>query len=137
LNASLTVGAASEPSADAALLEPWRARLPRTGAPARATAQWEDISSDAARTVIIDCETADKKADFYPYEHQPSDIEGPTVVLPAPPGHLRLRKTLKKYEGTWPEKLAGLLVGENGSETPAALDVNLPLLMPPPGPTEK
>jgi len=137
LNGNLAVGVASKPSVDGVLLEQWRARLPRTGAPAHATAQWEKMAPGNTRTVIIYWESADKQADFYPYEHQPSDVEGPTVSLPAPPGHLRLRKTLKKNEGEWPEKLAGILVGNSDSSNPTALEADLPLLAPTPGSGEK
>jgi hypothetical protein len=73
-------------------------------------------------------------ADFYSYEHQPSDVQGATEKLPAPPGHLRLRKTIKKYEGPWPEQLVGILVGKSDSANPASFEVTLPLPKPAPTP---
>jgi thiol:disulfide interchange protein DsbD len=136
LTANLTVGHADKPSPDAALIAKWRARLPQTGPAPLATARWESIGPDNTRTVVIDWESAASPADFYPYEHQPSDVEGKTEPLPAPPGHLRLRKVVKKYEGQWPGQLVGLLVGRSNSRNPAAVEANLPLSNPTPPPEQ-
>ena len=54
-SASLTVGDADKPSANAALLESWRARLPETNAdvPLAATGRWESAAQGSPRAVII------------------------------------------------------------------------------------
>lgn len=125
----LTIGGVDKPSSDAALIALWRARLPQPGA-ARATAQWENPGPGNTRLVVIDWESPDAPADFYPYERQPSDVEGSTERLPAPAGHLRLRKVVKKYEGQWPEQLVGILVGKCDSKNRVGVEVNLPLAGP-------
>lgn len=130
--APLAVGMADKPSPDAALIRQWRARVPGA-APAQATAQWESSGPGNTRAVVIDWSTTDSPADFFPYEQPACDVEGATKRLPAPPGHLRLRKMVKKYEGQWPEQLLGILVGKCDSRNPAAVEVNLPL--PEPGPS--
>jgi DsbC/DsbD-like thiol-disulfide interchange protein len=132
VSGTLAVGGVSKSTADAELIKRWRARLPQTGAGTRAKARWESVAPGNTRTVIIDWQSADSAADFYPYEHQPSDVEGATERLPAPPGHLLLRKVVKKYEGQWPEQLVGILVGKSDSHNPTAVEVNLPLLKPTP-----
>ena len=80
LAGKLTVGAKDKASADSALIERWRTRLPRTNAAPTATARWDKMGTNDVRTVIIDWQTTDRAADFYPYENQPSDIEGPTEI---------------------------------------------------------
>jgi thiol:disulfide interchange protein DsbD len=130
LSGKVTVGSKDKPSADAALIERWRARLPQTDAAPSATARWEIVGTNDTRTVIIDWPTTNRAADFYPYENQPSDIEGPTDLLPAPPGHVLLRKTIRKYEGQWPETLVGLLVARTESLNNAGTEARL-LLAPP------
>ena len=130
LSWKVTVGDKDKSSKDAALIEQWRNRLPQTDATASATARWETIGGSDTRTIIIDWKTANRRADFYPYEHQPSDIEGPTELLSAPPGHLRLRKVVRKYEGQWPDTLVGLLVPQSDSTSSAATEAHLPILAP-------
>ena len=121
VSADLTVGNAAKPSFDAPLIELWRARVPQASPPPRATARWESSGPGDIRTVVIDFESAGASADFYPYEHQPADVEGTTEDLPAPPGHFRLRKVVRKYEGRWPEKLVGILVTKGGSGNLASM----------------
>ncbi|MGD1086089.1 MAG: protein-disulfide reductase DsbD domain-containing protein [Verrucomicrobiota bacterium] len=127
----ITVGAAEKPSTAAALIEQWRGRSPRIGAAVHATARWEAISPGDTRTVMIDWESADRPGDFYPYENQSADVQGATERPTAPPGHIFLRKVLKKGDGPWPERLAGILVGRSDSPNPAAVEVSLPLSNPP------
>ena len=130
LTGRLTIGPKDKPSGDADLIEHWRARLPQTNAAPAATARWDIVGTNEVRTVIIDWQTTNRAADFYPYENQPSDIEGPTELLSSPPGHLLLRKTVRKYEGQWPESIAGLLVAQPNSANPLLVEARLPLLPP-------
>jgi len=130
VSASLTVGAGDKPSANAGLLEAWRARLPQTGAPKAATAQWENAAPASPRAVIIDWESPNQPADFYPYEQQGADVQGATDILPGEPGHVRLRKMVKKGEGPWPERLTGILLARNNSQKPLAVEVDLPVQKP-------
>jgi len=130
LSASLIVGGADKPSANAGLLEQWRARLPQTNAPAMATAQWQNTSRQSPRAVIIDWESAGQAADFYPFEEQGAEVQGATEVLPGEPGHVRLRKMVKKGDGPWPEQLTGIIVGTNDLHQRVAVEVNLPCRKP-------
>jgi thiol:disulfide interchange protein DsbD len=130
VNANLTAGSEDKPSANAALLEQWRARLPQTGASAQAAAQWESAAPASPRALIIDWQSGGKKADFYPYEKQGADVQGATDVLPGEPGRVRLRKMVKKGDGPWPERLAGILVATNAAQKLLAVEVNLPLPQP-------
>jgi thiol:disulfide interchange protein DsbD len=132
VRASLTAGNEDKPSASAAALELWRARLPQTKAeaPRLATARWESAAPGNPRAVIIDWESGNRPFDFYPYENQGAEVQGATIILPGEPGHVRLRKLVKKGEGPWPERLTGILVTTNSSQRPLSVEVNLPLQKP-------
>jgi len=130
LKTRLSVGPEDRPTTDTDLIEQWRALLPQTDAPARAAARWQNVSPDGPRTVIIDWESASTCADFYPYEKQGAEVQGGTDILPAAPGHIRLRKVVKKGDGPWPDQLRGILVAEDSSQKPVAVEVNLPLQQP-------
>ena len=125
VSASLTVGGEDKPSANAGLMEQWRARLPQTNAPGPATAQWETASLKSPRAIIIDWKSAGKAADFYPFEEQGAEVQGATEILPGEPGHVRLRKMVTNGDGPWPERLGGILVSTNNSPS-QAVEVNLP-----------
>jgi thiol:disulfide interchange protein DsbD len=130
LRARLSVGADDRPTADTDFLEQCRALLPQTNPPARVTARWQNLAPGGPRAVIIDWESASTCADFYPFEKQGAEVQGATDILPAPPDHIRLRKVVKKGDGPWPERLTGILVAEDSSQRPVAVEVNLPLQQP-------
>jgi thiol:disulfide interchange protein DsbD len=135
VSASLTVGSEDKRSANADSLELWRARLPQTNAPAPVTARWESAAPGSPRAVVIDWAAGNMPFDFYPYENQGADVQGATVILPGEPGHVRLRKMVNKGEGSWPERLIGIVVFTNEMQQPAAVEENLPLQPPAAGAT--
>ena len=129
------VGAEDKPSSDPALIDQWRSRLPATNPPARASARWENADAGETRSIIIDWESADAPGDFFPFEKQAAEVQGATEIVRGQPGHIVLRKTLKKGDGPWPEKLSGLLVAKADSANPSATPVELTLA--PPAPASK
>jgi thiol:disulfide interchange protein len=127
VSGTFTVGGEDKVSADAKLIDQWKARLPQTASDVHATAQWDAISPGDTRAVIIDWESADAPGDFYPYENQGAEVQGATEIRAGAPGHIVLRKVLKKGDGAWPEKLTGILVGKVGTPDPSAVEVSLPV----------
>lgn len=127
ISARLTVGAMNRKSSDAKIIERWRSQLPAAGTNELVTAQWEIVAADDSRAIVIDWKTSDQAADFYPYESQHGDLDEATQHLPAPPGHVRLRKLMQKGDGDWPKQVSGVLV--SGTKLPAhsAFEVNLTL----------
>jgi thiol:disulfide interchange protein DsbD len=120
----------SSSAADAALVEQSLARLPQTNASAQVTARWQNTSPDGPRAVIIDWESGGASPDFFPYEGQGADVQGATEILRSNPGHVLLRKVIRKGTGPWPEYLSGILVAADKSAQPLAVEVNLPLKPP-------
>ena len=130
VSASLTVGGEYKRSTNYAPVRQWLSRLPQPNWSAPVTAQWESAALASPRTVIIDVQSEKMPFDFYPYEQQGADVQGATDILPGEPGHVRLRKMVKKGEGPWPERLMGILVFTNELHQPAAVEVELPLQKP-------
>jgi thiol:disulfide interchange protein DsbD len=122
---ALTIGNQDKPSADAPAIEDWRKRLPKTDLSVPAKASWENLAPGDTRAVIIQWNSPDKPADFYPYAAKDFTVDGKTDVLQGE--GIRLRKIVNKSSGQWPDHLAGLLVGKTDSPNPIAIEVNLPI----------
>jgi thiol:disulfide interchange protein DsbD len=122
---TLTVGDSDKASADAAEIEQWRARLPKTASASIAKAYWENVGTADARPLVIQWDSAEKPADFYPYPDKDFNIDGKTELLPG--AEVRLRKAVQKNQGQWPDHVAGLLIAKADSPNPTAIEVNLPV----------
>jgi thiol:disulfide interchange protein len=125
---TLNVGSEAKPSANSALIETWRKKLPVSKPDLAAKAWWEKPASGETRPIIFEWPVAGatKEADFFPYSDDKFE-----VLLKAEPqagdgGRIRLRKEIKKVEGDWPEKISGLLVQQPGGEA-VAYEVTLPI----------
>jgi len=140
VSASLTVGSEDKPSTNYDFVASEQPKLPHPLPDAQAAAKWEGAAKDNPRAIIIDCTFAvndlrNKPDDFFPYEKQGVEVQGATEILPGEPGHLRLRKLVKKGEGPWPERLSGILVYTKNLKMPEAMEVDLPLQQPAAGAT--
>ena len=116
--AELRVGAESTPSADAALLESWRARLPQSGEALNPRAWWDGSPVEGARPFVIEFESPSgvQDADLFPDPAESYEIRPSVELLKAPPGKIRLRKFLKRFEGDWPSRVSGVLTWREGAE---------------------
>jgi thiol:disulfide interchange protein len=124
---TLTIGASTKPSADVAVIDLWRQKLPKQTA-VDATANWQAIAAGDDRPVAIEWKTDDVNADFFPYKDSGFDVGGKTELhvigkRERPPEAIQLIKTVTKSEGDWPKSLTGVLVNEKGQ----GVEVNLPI----------
>lgn len=109
VTATLNIGSETKPSADAATIERARQRLPKTEPRPNARAYWESSTiTGTDRAVVIEWQTTDTNADFFPYKQSSFDVGGATQRT-AGEGKVRLRKTISKSEGDWPKSLSGVL----------------------------
>src|SRR3984957_11896791 len=133
VSATLNIGAETKPSADAALIEQWRKKIPPPGQADAATAQWQDSRTVSnSRPLVIEWKTGAVPADFYPYADAKFSVEGTTETLPTNSGAIRLRKTLTKNDDAgWPDHLTGILVSHADSPQPQAVEVALAINPPP------
>jgi thiol:disulfide interchange protein len=127
VEASLTVGSQQKPSPAAALLTSWLARLPAKDAALGAKASWEPPSSKDLRGLVLEWKpgTTASEPDFFPDNSEDFEIQGPTELLAADPGAVRIRKQVKKIAGDWPAQIAGVLVTGAGRDR-AGHEVTLP-----------
>lgn len=115
VQAVLNAGAETRLSKDSAELEAWQKRLPKTDG-LSAAAHWEAAAKGDTRPLIIEwkAKTSGADADFFPDSSDNFEILGHTEKLPGDPGLLRIRKQVKKLEGTWPGKISGVLIEGSG-----------------------
>jgi thiol:disulfide interchange protein DsbD len=122
----LAIGEETKPSADAALLEQWRQKVPPRASAGEAGASWESAGFESnSRPVIIEWKTNAAPADFYPYANTNFDVEGTTETLKGGAEVARLKKIVKTNETRWPDRLEGILVGKLDSSEPIAVEVDL------------
>jgi thiol:disulfide interchange protein/DsbC/DsbD-like thiol-disulfide interchange protein len=122
VQATLTVGNETKPSRDAALIELWKQKTPRTDKLFSFEVQWEKSIDNDTRTLIIqgfptgaDTLPIDK-VDFFPDASDQFEIQGATEKVTSKIG-FALRKTLKKFSGDWPAKISGVIVIEGNGHT--------------------
>ncbi|HEV7928029.1 MAG TPA: protein-disulfide reductase DsbD domain-containing protein [Verrucomicrobiae bacterium] len=130
---TLNIGAETKPSADAALIEQWRKKIPPPAQADAATAQWQSSQVVSnSRPVVIEWKTGATPADFYPYADAKFSVEGTTEILPTNSGAIRLRKMLTKNDDAgWPDHLTGILVSHADSPQAQAVEVALAINPPP------
>jgi thiol:disulfide interchange protein DsbD len=126
--AKLEVGAETTPSADAALIESWKNKLPKPADGLSARASWEKPASGDSRPLILEWSAAAKvsEPDFFQDASDDFEVQHATEILSASPEQIRLRKMVKKLQGDWPEKISGVLVQKSGSEQ-QSYSVTLPV----------
>jgi thiol:disulfide interchange protein len=136
LSAKLTIAPASKPSANASIIDSWKAKLPKPGSDIAAKAHWLDGPGGEKRAILIEWTPRDAKAgaDFYPFEGKGFAVGATTEFLPAEGGKVRLKKFVEKFEGDWPKEIAGLLIEKpnpdavQGYETKLAISSQQPLV---------
>src|SRR5881409_3413204 len=69
VSTKLAIGQNDKPSAEAALIDSWKSKLPKSGSDIPVKAQWLDGPGGEKRIVLIEWTPRDAKAsvDFYPY----------------------------------------------------------------------
>ncbi len=131
VTATLNISSETKPSADAAVIQTWEGKTPRTDKLLSFSAHWEKSIASDARTVIIEGvpivannPTIDK-ADFFPAASDDFEIQGATEKVDSKNG-FALRKTIKKFSGDWPSKISGLVVVEGNGQT-SSYEINEPI----------
>jgi thiol:disulfide interchange protein DsbD len=113
VSATLTVGTTTKPSADAALIEQWRKKVPQPSANTDVKARWESAGTAEERPLVIDVVSKESsQVDFIPYKQNGVEIGG-TTQRTVDGGTAHLRKVVTKSEGEWPTHVTGLVVTGN------------------------
>jgi thiol:disulfide interchange protein DsbD len=128
VEAKLAVGSETRPSKDAAFLEKWQARLPKSGDSVGPKAWWGAKGSGDQRPLIFEWTATESGAtpDFFPDVGEHFEVQPATERLASDTGKMRLRTQVKKASGDWPKTVAGLLI-EQSKAASRAYEVNLPI----------
>jgi thiol:disulfide interchange protein DsbD len=131
--AKINVGSETKPSAEAATLQQWQARLPKSQG-ASVQAWWEPPVNNDTRSLNLAWadQTMAQSPDFFPDAGDNFEVQSATEQVPAlateGPGAIHLRKIVKKFAGDspWPREVSGVLVGGTG-ESRAGLQIKVPI----------
>jgi len=128
VEAKLEVGTETKPSAEAAAIQSWQARVPSAinlagGIPYADSAWWEKSTNDNTRPLIIDMKQLGNiaasvpldGADFFPDASDNFEVQPATEVIAAATSHIQLRKLVQKISGDWPKEISGVMVAGKGS----------------------
>ncbi len=114
VQAKLQIGPDTRPSSDAQSINEWRDKLPASGKNFDVQAHWESPTATNARPVVIEWKGAGP-FDFFPNHSDDFEVAGETELLKTQGN--AIRKIVTKFEGDWPDQLAGILVqGSKGFE---------------------
>jgi thiol:disulfide interchange protein len=122
IEAALNIGRETTNSADAATIDLWEEKVPKTANGVHTIAWWEKPALGGTRPlivkVILDTSLTPRieRADFFPYAYDNFDIQPATEKLPAEDGEIRLRKPVQKFSGDWPKEISGVIVMEIGGQ---------------------
>ncbi len=128
VEATLTVGTESKPSSDLELIQTWERNLPQEGVDIGAQAWWEKAAETNSRAFLLEWKstTDASDADLFPDASEKFEVQAATVRVPADAGKIIIRKEIKKFEGDWPKRLAGLVIQQSAGQR-IAYDVEVPL----------
>ncbi|HUA67051.1 MAG TPA: protein-disulfide reductase DsbD domain-containing protein [Candidatus Saccharimonadales bacterium] len=116
VEAALNIGPETKVSVNAKTIDLWKSKTPQSGSSLQARAWWEKPANGDKRPLILEWSAPDKssQSDFFPSANDNYDIQPATEVLSAKPGEVRLRKTVQKFSGDWPEEISGVIVMDIG-----------------------
>jgi thiol:disulfide interchange protein DsbD len=120
--AKLNVGSETKSSADAAIIDLWKSKVPPAKNDYSLTARWEKPAAGNTRPLLIGSSApmdATKNisydsVDFYPDANDNYEVQSATEIISAFSSDIRLRKNVKKNSGDWPNEISGTLVIEDG-----------------------
>ncbi len=128
VQATLNVGSDTKASANEALINTWKAKVPKPAAGFTTQAFWQGkATSDDTRPLLIQADwqmprPGTGNADFYPAASDAFEVQSDTKVIANNANEIQLGKQVKKYSGGWPKEISGVLVTGDG-----AYDVELPV----------
>jgi thiol:disulfide interchange protein DsbD len=132
VEAKLNIGSETKNSAEAATIELWKSKVPKTSY-VRYQAWWKSTANGDSRPLIIGSPSreADKNlkydsVDFYPNASDQFEIESKTEVIDPHSATLLLCKIVKKFSGNWPKEISGVLACQL-ENSPIGYELKLPV----------
>ena len=132
VEAKLNIGSETTNSADAAIIDSRRMKVPQANQ-LWVDAWWEKPPAGDTRPLMIAGGPGEmtkywnvNPADFFPDADENFEIQGTTENLTNPPRPYQfcLRKFIKKFSGDWPKEISGVIIVQGGRN---GFNVNLPI----------
>ncbi len=130
ISAKLEIGSESKASKNAALIDAAKSKLPVIDPALAVSAHWENDDAEK-RLLVIEWPSTKPvaEADFFPNAGDKYEVQGETERLPEANGKIRIRKSVAKSEGEWPDKISGVLTTrpeKGGAESGYEVTLSVP-----------
>ena len=120
---TLNLGDETKPSANAALIESWRGKVPQDGSNLPFHATWEHSPTNDTRPLLLELAVVGKhqwspvaNVNFFPDASDDFEVQAGVEMVPNPATEFEFRKLVKKFSGDWPKEISGVMIVErNGS----------------------
>ena len=135
IEATLNIGSETKTSADAAMIESWKDKVPNalTGSDWNVRAWWEGPANADMRSLMIAGDfqgplfgQLPNKFDFFPDANNNFEIQAAIENATDTKALFCVRKPVKKFSGDWPKEISGVLVLEGGVKR-IGIEVKLPV----------
>jgi thiol:disulfide interchange protein len=135
VEAMLNIGDETKTSANAATIESWKGKVPKTlnNSGWNVRAWWEGLANDDMRSLIIagDFQGAifgqlPNKFDFFPDANDNFEVQAAIEKISELKTLFCFRKPVKKFSGDWPKEISGVIAMESGSLR-TGIEVKLPV----------
>jgi thiol:disulfide interchange protein DsbD len=119
VEATLNVGGVTKASADAAMVESWKQKIPQPMDYWSFQAWWETPENDATRSLVFAGSFTGVLTgklptgfDFFPSASDNYEVQAKTIKISVAKTEFAFRKTVKKFSGNWPKEISGVVVME-------------------------
>lgn len=133
VEATLNIGSETKISANAAMIESWRGRVPKAGNIFPFRAAWEKPATGDMRPLLLVLPVFEHDkwppitgANFFPDASDEFEVQAAAEMISNPSVEFEFRKLVKKFSGDWPKQISGVMVIErNGNRE--GYEVKLPV----------
>jgi thiol:disulfide interchange protein/DsbC/DsbD-like thiol-disulfide interchange protein len=133
VEATLNIGGETKPSTEAALIESWKGKVPKSSKDFPFVAGWEKPATNDTRSLLFELPSfqhdkwpAITGANFFPDASDDYEVQATVEMVSNPSVEFQFRKQVKKFSGDWPKEISGVMVIErNGSRE--GYEVKLPI----------
>ncbi|HTR40949.1 MAG TPA: protein-disulfide reductase DsbD domain-containing protein [Pseudomonadales bacterium] len=128
VEATLNIGKETKPSSNAAAIESWKGKVPKTLPNLFAYAWWYSATTNDTRNLIIQIRLPKPNgADFFPDSYDNFDIQAKTEFhFDEYSDSIIISKVVKKFSGDWPKEISGVIVITTNNQT-SGFSVQLPV----------
>ncbi|HTX20829.1 MAG TPA: protein-disulfide reductase DsbD domain-containing protein [Candidatus Aquilonibacter sp.] len=118
VEAESNLGGETKTSTNAAVIEAWKSKAPKTNSIYSVSAWWKNSTNKDTRPLILQGSQIPKQFipvdhfDFFPDAADNFEVQAATEEI-SKTGGFCLRKVVKKYSGDWPKTISGVLVMES------------------------